>query len=171
MLLIEDSADAREMLRMMLELAGHVVYDAADGVRGLELLNAERPDVGIIDIGLPRMDGYQVARRIREEPHGRGMLLLALTGYGSPGDSKRSAEDGFDHHLVKPVDPQELARLLDENAARDDGGPSVRRHGASGSASPREGATIAEVTGPPRQVSQSCRTTLSSELLIFKPPL
>ena len=65
MLLIEDSADARDMLRMMLELAGHVVYDAADGVRGLELLNTMRPDVGIIDIGLPRMDGYQVARRIR----------------------------------------------------------------------------------------------------------
>ena len=86
MLLIEDSADAREMLRMMLELAGHVVYDAADGVRGLELLNAVRPDVAIIDIGLPRMDGYQVAKRIREQPHGRGMLLLALTGYGSPSD-------------------------------------------------------------------------------------
>ena len=89
MLLIEDNKDAREMLRMMLELAGHVVYDAADGVRGLELLNAVRPDVGIIDIGLPGIDGYQVARRIREHPHGRGMLLLALTGYGSPGDATR----------------------------------------------------------------------------------
>ena len=83
-LLIEDSADARDMLRMMLELAGHVVYDAADGARGLELLETMRPDVGIIDIGLPRMDGYQVARRIRDLPHGRDMLLLALTGYGSP---------------------------------------------------------------------------------------
>jgi PAS domain S-box-containing protein len=115
-LLIEDSADAREMLRMMLELAGHVVYDAADGVRGLELLNAVRPDVGIIDIGLPRMDGYQVARRIREEPHGRGMLLLALTGYGSPDDSAPSSEHAFDYHLVKPVDPDQLARLIGEGA-------------------------------------------------------
>jgi signal transduction histidine kinase len=115
-LLIEDSGDAREMLRMMLELAGHVVYDAADGVRGLELLNAVRPDVGIIDISLPRMDGYEVAKRIRDEPHGRGMLLLALTGYGSPGDSGRSSEHGFDYHLVKPVDPDHLARLLSQDA-------------------------------------------------------
>jgi PAS domain S-box-containing protein len=113
-LLIEDSADAREMLRMTLELAGHVVYDAADGVRGLELLNVVRPDVGIIDISLPRMDGYQVARRIREEPHGRGMLLLALTGYGLPGDAQRSSEHGFDYHLVKPVDPDHLTRLISE---------------------------------------------------------
>jgi CheY-like chemotaxis protein len=115
-LLIEDSGDAREMLRMMLQLAGHVVYDAADGVRGLELLNVVRPDVGIIDISLPRMDGYQVAKRIREEPHGRGMLLLALTGYDSPGDAHRSSEHGFDYHLVKPVDPDQLARLLSEGA-------------------------------------------------------
>ena len=116
-LLIEDNTDARDMLRMMLELAGHVVYDAPDGIRGLELMNAVRPDVGIIDIGLPRMDGYQVARRIRQEPHGRDMLLLALTGYGSPEDSKRSAAHGFDHHLVKPVDPDRLAHLIRESVA------------------------------------------------------
>lgn len=115
-LLIEDSGDAREMLRMMLQLAGHVVYDAADGVRGLELLNQVRPDVGIIDIGLPRMDGHEIAKRIRAEPHGRGMLLIALTGAGSPGDADRSFEHGFDFHLVKPVDPDQLARLLSEVA-------------------------------------------------------
>jgi two-component system, chemotaxis family, CheB/CheR fusion protein len=62
------------------------------------------------------MDGYQVAKRIREDPHGRGMLLLALTGYGSPGDSQRSSEHGFDHHLVKPVDADYLARLLSQGA-------------------------------------------------------
>jgi two-component system, sensor histidine kinase len=111
-LLIEDNADARDMLRMMLELAGHVVYDAPDGVRGLELFNTVHPDVGIIDIGLPRMDGYQVARKIREVPHGREMLLLALTGYGSPADTKRLPAHAFDHHLVKPVDPDQLGRLL-----------------------------------------------------------
>jgi signal transduction histidine kinase/ActR/RegA family two-component response regulator len=115
-LLIEDNTDAREMLRMMLELAGHVVYAAADGVSGLELLNAERPDVGIIDIGLPRMDGYQVARRIRNLPHGRDMLLLALSGYGSPSDAKRSAEHGFDYHLVKPVDPDYLTSMIHKGA-------------------------------------------------------
>jgi two-component system CheB/CheR fusion protein len=115
-LLIEDSGDAREMLRVMLQHAGHVVYDAPDGDRGLELLNVVHPDVGIIDIGLPRMDGYQIARRIREEPHGRGMLLLALTGHSSSGDASRLSEHGFDHHLVKPVDPDQLAHLLSEGA-------------------------------------------------------
>jgi CheY-like chemotaxis protein len=118
-LVIEDSDDSREMLRLMLELAGHVVYDAADGVRGLELIGAEHPDVAIIDIGLPTMDGYQVARRIREEPHGRGMLLLALTG----SDAREIAdpEYGFDYHLLKPVDPDQLARLLSEGAASSQG--------------------------------------------------
>ena len=101
---------------MMLELAGHEVYDAADGARGLELLKVMRPDVGIIDLGLPTMDGYQVARRIREEPSGRDMLLLALTGYDSPDDAKRSSEHGFDYHLVKPVNPEHLARLISQGA-------------------------------------------------------
>jgi len=111
-LLIEDSADARDMLRMMLELAGHVVYDAADGPRGLALLNTLRPDAAVIDIGLPGMDGYEIAKRIRQEPHGRSMLLLALSGYDAPHDSAPVPETGFDHHLVKPVDPDQLARLL-----------------------------------------------------------
>jgi two-component system CheB/CheR fusion protein len=75
-------------------------------------LQAEQPDAAIIDIGLPRMDGYQVARCIRAHPHGRTMILLALTGYGRPSDHQRSAEAGFDHHLVKPVDLGTLARLL-----------------------------------------------------------
>jgi PAS domain S-box-containing protein len=114
-LLIEDSADARDMLRMMLELAGHVVYDAADGQRGLALLNALRPDAAIIDIGLPGMDGYQIAKRIRQDAHGRDMLLLALSGYDAPADGDPS-ESGFDHHLVKPVDPDQLARLLGDGA-------------------------------------------------------
>ena len=99
---------------MMLELAGHVVYEATDGVRGIELLNVVRPHVAIIDVSRPGMDGYHVARRIREKPQGRGMLLLALTGHGSPGDSKHSLEHGFDRHLVKPVDPDYLARLIGE---------------------------------------------------------
>jgi CheY-like chemotaxis protein len=115
-LLIEDNGDAREMLRTMLELAGHVVYEAPDGVRGLELLNDARPDVGIIDIGLPRMDGYQVAKRIREDPHGRGMLLLAVTGEGAVGAGTWPSEQGFDRHLVKPVDPDQLIGLLIDGA-------------------------------------------------------
>ena len=78
-----------------------------------------RPEVAIIDIGLPGLDGYEVARRIRGQPHGHAMLLLALTGYGHPSDRERSTEAGFDYHLVKPVDPYDLARLLDENTARE----------------------------------------------------
>lgn len=120
-LLIEDNGEARQTLRLMLELAGHVVYDATDGVRGIELLNVVHPDVGIIDISRPGMDGYQVARRIREKPQGRGMLLLALTGDHSPGDATHSLEHGFDYHLVKPVDPNYLARLMG-------GGAKDRRH-------------------------------------------
>ncbi len=116
-LLIEDSRDAREMFRLVLEHAGHHVYEAESGDRGLELVETVHPEVAIIDIGLPGLDGYEVARRIRNQPHGRAMLLLALTGYGFPSDRARSTEAGFDHHLVKPVDPYDLARLLDENTA------------------------------------------------------
>jgi CheY-like chemotaxis protein len=116
-LLIEDSRDAREMFRLLLERAGHSVYEAEDGYRGLELLDREHPDVAIIDIGLPGLDGYQVARRIRARPNGHAMLLVALTGYGSLCDHEHSVEAGFDHHLVKPVDVDELGRLLDERVA------------------------------------------------------
>ena len=104
------------MLRAMLELADHVVYEAPDGVRGLELLNDARPDVGIIDIGLPRMDGYQVSKRIREDPHGRGMLLLAVTGEGALGAGTWLSKQGCDRHLVKPVDPDQLIGLLSDMA-------------------------------------------------------
>jgi two-component system, sensor histidine kinase len=116
-LLIEDNGEARERLRSMLELAGHVVYHTTDGACGIELLNVVRPHVGIIDVSLPGMDGYEVARRIREKPQGRGMLLLALTGQVSTGDSAHWLEHGFDYHLIKPVDPEYLARLIGEAAA------------------------------------------------------
>ena len=113
-LVIEDSADARETLRMALELAGHEVYDVADGPLALEVLSVVRPDVGIIEIGLPIMDGYEVARRIRERPDGRAVLLLALIA--DAGASPVSSDHGFDHHLVKPVDFGHLARLVSGGA-------------------------------------------------------
>ncbi len=111
-LLIEDNAEARETLRTMLELSGHVVYDAGNGPRGVELLSAVHPHVGIIDVSRPGLDGYEVARRIREQPQGRGMLLLALTADASPGGSMHTLEHGFDYHLVQPVDQDHLARLI-----------------------------------------------------------
>ena len=116
-LLIEDSSEARERLRTMLELAGHEVYDAADAAAGIALLTSVHPDVAIIDVDLPVMDGYQVARRIRQDPLGRGMLLLALTGRAAAGDSSHSLAHGFDYHLVQPVDVDSLARLISETAS------------------------------------------------------
>jgi PAS domain S-box-containing protein len=111
-LLIEDSTDAREMLRTVLELAGHKVYAAPDGPSGLELWDVVHPDVGIIDINLPMMNGYEIARRIRSEPHGQSMLLLALSGNDAVRHQECAGKNGFDHHLVKPVDLDYLARLM-----------------------------------------------------------
>ncbi|HEV8306556.1 MAG TPA: GAF domain-containing protein [Methylomirabilota bacterium] len=111
-LVIEDYADAREALRLVLELGGHRVEVAEDGVRGLELACRSRPEFALIDIGLPGLDGYEVARRLRATPEGQRMYLIALTGYGQPADRRRALEAGFDTHLVKPVDPAELASIL-----------------------------------------------------------
>ena len=118
MLLIEDGADARQRLRLMLELAGHEVYGAADVLGGLELLKTVRPDVGIIDVSSPIVDRRLVAKRIRKEPHGREMLLVALSARGAPEGSNRPVEDGFDVHLVDPVDPEHLARVLADAATQ-----------------------------------------------------
>jgi len=111
-LVIEDDHDAREMLRAVLELNGHTVIVMADGVEGLELLETARPQAAVIDIGLPGPTGHEIARRIREHPGSRTMLLVALTGHGLPGDYQDSIAAGFDHHLVKPIDLDALIRIL-----------------------------------------------------------
>ena len=110
-LLIEDNADAREALRVLLELDGYDVEAAGDGPQGLEIARAKKPAVALIDIGLPGMDGYEVARRLRALSGPRS-FLVALTGYSDPEDRHRAEEAGFDAHVVKPVDPDELTRLL-----------------------------------------------------------
>ena len=110
--MIEDNRDAREGLRMLLETWGHRVEEAGDGRRGLELALASRPEVALIDVGLPGLDGYAVARGIRAAPSGQGVLLVAVTGYGQPEDAERSREAGFHAHMVKPIDPDELATIL-----------------------------------------------------------
>jgi signal transduction histidine kinase/ActR/RegA family two-component response regulator len=115
---VEDSLDAREMYRLALELAGHEVLAASDGVGGLELLRSARPDIAFIDIGLPLLDGYEIARRFRAEPNGDRTLLVALTGYGSGDDRARAREAGFDHHLVKPVTPAAIHDLLKAHVGR-----------------------------------------------------
>jgi len=111
MLIVEDNGDARDMLRICLELEGHRVDTAADGIRGVEAALAKRPEIALIDIGLPGLDGYEVARRIRQTL-GHGITLIALTGYGQGQDRRRASEAGFDAHLVKPVDPEDLSRML-----------------------------------------------------------
>jgi CheY-like chemotaxis protein len=110
-LIVEDNADAREALRMLLELDGHTVEAAAEGAEALEIMRAKDPDIALVDIGLPGIDGYEVARRVRERDP-RRPLLIALTGYGQPEDKRRATDAGFDSLLVKPVDPAALADLL-----------------------------------------------------------
>jgi CheY-like chemotaxis protein len=112
-LIVEDNQDAGEMYRTLIELYGHEVLVAENGTRGLEILKSARPDIALVDIGLPGMDGYEIARRFRAEPDGNQVYLVALTGYGSSTDVDRSRQAGFDLHLLKPVDPQQLKSLLD----------------------------------------------------------
>jgi signal transduction histidine kinase/CheY-like chemotaxis protein len=111
-LLIEDQQDARESLRMLLELDQHQVETAATGPEGVAKFETFLPDVVLVDIGLPQMDGYEVARTIRRSRHGERARLVALTGYGQDEDRRASLDAGFDHHLTKPVDYDAVARLL-----------------------------------------------------------
>jgi PAS domain S-box-containing protein len=107
-LLVDDHADVREMYALVLQSAGHDVVEAEDGNGALAVLRTARPDVAFIDIGLPQMDGYELARQIRSDPSGRGLTLIALTGYGFPEDVARSRAAGFDRHLVKPATFEDL---------------------------------------------------------------
>jgi two-component system, sensor histidine kinase len=100
------------MLRTVLELQGHRVQDAADGLAGVQLVITTAPDVVLVDIGLPGIDGYEVARRLRQRL-GSAVRLIALTGYGDPDSKQMTAAAGFDDHLVKHVSPEELARVLE----------------------------------------------------------
>jgi CheY-like chemotaxis protein len=111
LLLVESHADAREQLQIMLETIGYEVHAAADGASAMHVLETIQPAVGIIDVDVPFVDGYAVAQRIRQTPHGRGMLLLALAGAGSP-DGGLIGPHGFDHQISNPVDAERLARLL-----------------------------------------------------------
>jgi two-component system CheB/CheR fusion protein len=111
-LVVEDNRDAADSLRMLLEVLGHEVAVAYTGPEGVEKASRWRPDVIVCDIGLPGLDGWGVARQLRRNPQTARVRLLALTGYGSEEDRVRSRLAGFDHHLVKPADPQELLRLL-----------------------------------------------------------
>ncbi len=115
-LVVEDNDDIRDTLRELLEELGHCVSTARDGLEGLRRIREERPEVALIDIGLPGLTGYEVAQRVRDdEIEGKlpPVFLVALTGYGQPEDRERAQLAGFSAHMVKPPDVAELLRILD----------------------------------------------------------
>ena len=117
-LIIEDNPDGAETLQVLLQLHGFEVRVAGSGLEGIEAAVQWQPDIVLCDIGLPGgMDGWEVARRLRETPRTARARLLAITGYGSAEDLRRSKEAGFEQHLCKPVDPGELLRLLSRKSA------------------------------------------------------
>ena len=111
-LLVDDSVDAAEALSMLLETLGHEVRTMHDGTSALAIVDEFRPEAVILDIGLPGMDGFALARELRKRPSTRDVLLIALTGYGGDEDRLRARAAGFDHHLVKPVSFVDLEDLI-----------------------------------------------------------
>ena len=111
-LVVDDNRDGADSLAMMLRLLGNEVKTANDGVEAVAEAGRFRPEVILMDVGMPRLNGLDATRRIREQPWGRGVMLVALTGWGQEQDRRRSQSAGFDFHLTKPVEPAALERLL-----------------------------------------------------------
>jgi PAS domain S-box-containing protein len=118
-LIVEDDEDAAELMRALFTAVGHRARVAHDGISGLAEVLSRPPDVAFIDIGLPRMDGYEVARTIRRSDQGGGVFLVALTGYGRPEDRARALEAGFDVHLVKPLEITRVTELMEQRPRRE----------------------------------------------------
>ena len=112
-LVVDDNLDAVNSLAIGLKLSGHDVHTAHDGIEAVEAAAKLQPDMILLDIGLPKLDGYEACRRIRQQQGDKRVLLVALTGWGQEEDQRRSQEAGFDLHLVKPAEPSALERLLD----------------------------------------------------------
>lgn len=111
-LIVDDNHDGADSLALLLQFSGHQTETAHDGLQAVAAAERFRPDAVLLDIGLPKLNGYEVCRRIREQPWGRRVLLVALTGWGQEADRQRSSEAGFDTHVVKPVDPKVILQLL-----------------------------------------------------------
>ncbi len=111
-LIVDDNRDAANSLSEMLRMMGNDTRMAYDGQHGVDLAGEYRPDVILFDIGLPKLNGYEACRLIRKQPQGNGVVMIAVTGWGQDEDRRRSHEAGFDHHMVKPVDPQALMRMI-----------------------------------------------------------
>jgi PAS domain S-box-containing protein len=117
-LVVDDNGDAARSLAKVLKILGHDVQTAHDGLEAVQAAATLRPDLVLLDLGMPRMNGYEAARHIRQQPWGRGIFIVALTGWGQDDDRRRSHEAGFDRHLVKPIEPAALAALLESVALR-----------------------------------------------------
>lgn len=132
-IVVEDNEDVRKLLGTLLDADGHGVESCSDGPSGISLIRRLRPEVALIDIGLPGCDGYEVAAQIRADVGCNGVRLIAMTGYGQPEDFRRALAAGFDSHLVKPVQHADLARMLGECAASLEaaGKASTKRHATS----------------------------------------
>ena len=111
-LVVDDNGDTAESLALLLRESGHDVRTAPDGPTALEVALDYRPHVALLDIGLPGLDGYEVAKRMRQQPILQDVVLVAMTGYGSESDRERSQEAGFDHHLVKPIKFEKVQKIL-----------------------------------------------------------
>jgi len=111
-LVVDDNEDQAQSLGMLMRVLGHEIQLAYDGPSAVEAARTFVPDIALIDIGIPGINGYEVARRIREMPHLKNVVLVAQTGWGHDDDRARSRDAGFDHHLIKPLDLAELQRIL-----------------------------------------------------------
>ncbi|QEF96242.1 Autoinducer 2 sensor kinase/phosphatase LuxQ [Stieleria maiorica] len=126
LLLIEDNDGIRRMLSRSMQLKGFEVATAVTGREGIEAIKEFRPDIAVVDIGLPDIDGYELARRVRDDPEHAGLILFAVTGYGREEDRNKADQAGFDRHLVKPIDPDELMRsIADFDASQNTAEPSA----------------------------------------------
>lgn len=108
----DDNRDAADSLKLLLELSGYDTFVAYNGQQAVDLGSAERPSAFILDVGMPDMTGYEVARRIRQQAWGRNALLVAVTGWGQEDDKERAKAAGFDHHFTKPVTPEAVEEVL-----------------------------------------------------------
>jgi CheY-like chemotaxis protein len=111
-LIVDDNRDNADSLVMLLRIIGNDTRTAYDGQQGVDVAEEFRPDVMLLDIALPKLNGYEACRGIREQPWGKNIVLIAVTGWGQVEDRRLSHEAGFDYHMVKPVDPQELMKFL-----------------------------------------------------------
>ena len=124
-LVVDDNKDSAASLAILLELSGNETHTAHDGLEALEVAQTFRPDIVVLDLGLPKLNGYEAARQLRQKPWGKTIMLVALTGWGQDEDRRKSSEAGFDQHLVKPVDHAALQKLLSDYPATRSGRSSV----------------------------------------------